>query len=147
MGMVTFVTEAAAVRRPGLVELRVRGERIASFEVMFAGPVSSVGSGFISHPGGRGVARTQLPAPLVFEARSVSGRPLPGRTVRFAARNAEVAMDRVVTDSLGQARVDVRLGQQVGKAIVTASLDSVQKSETLLVDPGAPVELILERGK
>ncbi|MGH7547168.1 MAG: hypothetical protein ACREMM_03225 [Gemmatimonadales bacterium] len=38
----------------------------------------------------------------------------------------------------------IRKGE-VAKAIVTASLDSVQKSETLLVDPGAPVELILER--
>jgi hypothetical protein len=107
--------------------------------------VGSVGTGFVSSGGKGGVARTLLPAPLVFQARSVSGGPLPGRVVKFRSRNAQVAPDSAVTDSAGRARVDVTLGSQAGSAVVTASLDSVEVAETLRVDPGHAVELILER--
>src|SRR5256885_7434661 len=63
----------------------------------------------------------------------------------FRGRNARIARDSIVTDSTGRARVDVTLGSQGGLALVTASLDSVQAAETLHVDPGPAVELILER--
>jgi len=145
LGRAAFVIQAAAVRRPGRVELRVRGERLAALEAVFGGPVSSAGTGFVGGGGQRGVARTQLPEQLVFQAHSASGRPLPGRVVVFRVRNAQIARDSVVTDSTGRARVDVTLGSQAGLALVTASLDSVQAAETLRVDPGPAVELILER--
>src|SRR5207302_1440624 len=83
--------------------------------------------------------------PFVVQAHSASGRPLPGRAVVFRVRNAQIARDSVVTDSTGRARVEVTLGSQAGLALVTASLDSVQAAETLHVDPGPAVELILER--
>jgi hypothetical protein len=145
LGRTAFVIQSAAVRRPGRIELRARGERLAALEAVFGGPVSSSGTGFVAGGGQRGVARTLLSEPLVFQAHSVSGRPLPGRVVVFRVRNAQITRDSVVTDSTGRARVDVTLGSQAGLALVTASLDSVQAAETLRVDPGPAVELILER--
>ena len=145
LGRTAFVIQSASVRRPGRIELRARGERLAALEAVFGGPVSSVGTGFVGGGGERGVARTLLPEPLVFQAHSASGRPLPGRAVVFRVRNAQIARDSVVTDSTGRARVEVTLGSQAGLALVTASLDSVQAAETLHVDPGPAVELILER--
>src|SRR5204863_5724740 len=137
--------QAAAVRRPGRGALRAGGGRLATLEAVFGGRVSSAGTGFGGGGGQRGVARTVLPEQLVFQAHSASGRPLPGRVVVFRARNAQIARDSVVTDSTGRARVDVTLGSQAGPALLTASLDSVQAAETLHVDPGPAVELILER--
>src|SRR6266516_1098640 len=145
LGRAAFVIQAAAVRRPGRIELRTRGERLAVLEAVFGGPVSRAGSGFVSGGGQRGVARTLLSEPLVFQAHSVSGRPIPGRVVVFRSRNAQVTRDSALTDSAGRARVEVTLGSQAGVAVVTASFDSVQTAETLHVDPGPAVELILER--
>lgn len=145
LGRAAFVIQAAAVRRPGRIELRTRGERLAVLEAAFGGPVSRAGTGFVSGGGQRGVARTLLSEPLVFQAHSVSGRPIPGRVVVFRSRNAQVTRDSAVTDSAGRARVEVTLGSQAGVAVVTASFDSVQTAETLHVDPGPAVELILER--
>jgi hypothetical protein len=145
LGRTAFVIQSAAVRRPGRIELRARGERLAALEAVFGGPVSSSGTGFVAGGGQRGVARTLLSEPVVFQAHSASGRPLPGRVVVFRVRNAQITRDSVVTDSAGHARIDVTLGSQAGLAVVTASLDSVQAAETLRVDPGPAVELILER--
>src|SRR5206468_11984591 len=91
LGRAAFVIQAALVRRPGRVELRARGERLAALEAVFGGPVSSAGTGFVGGGGQRGVARTLLPEPLVFQAHSASGRPLPGRAVVFRVRNAQIA--------------------------------------------------------
>ena len=145
LGRAAFLIQAAAVRRPGRIELRSRGERLAVVEAVFGGPVSRAGTGFVSGGGQRGVARTLLPEALVFQAHSASGRPMPGRVVVFRSRNAQVTRDSAVTDSAGRARVDVTLGSQAGLAVVTASFDSVQTAETLHVDPGPAVELIVER--
>src|SRR5436309_215134 len=145
LGRAAFLIQAAAVRRPGRIELRSRGERLAVVEAVFGGPVSRAGTGFVSGGGQRGVARTLLPEALVFQAHSASGRPMPGRVVVFRSRNAQVTRDSAVTDSAGRARVDVTLGSQAGRAVVTASFDSVQTAETLHVDPGPAVELIVER--
>jgi len=41
--------------------------------------------------------------------------------------------------------VDVTLGVRAGTAVVTASVEAVQRSETLVVHAAAPVELTLER--
>lgn len=145
LGNAGFVVQGAAVQRPGMISVRARGERLASLEAVFGGPVTGAGTGFVSGGAKRGVVRTLLPEPLVFQARSAAGRPLPGRLVRFRGRNAEVTPDSAVTDSVGQARVQVTLGAQMGSAVVIAFIDSVQTSDTLHVDPGAAVELILER--
>lgn len=148
LGRVTFLVNGAAVRRTGTVAVRARGERLATFDVVLSTPVAGSGTGFIEGAGEGtrgGVARTQLGEPLVFEARTTAGQPLAGRVVRFRARNAQLARDSAVTDSAGQVRMDVTLGTLVGPAVVTASLDSVQRADTLHVYAGPPVELVLER--
>ncbi|OLB18917.1 MAG: hypothetical protein AUI99_04400 [Gemmatimonadetes bacterium 13_1_40CM_3_69_22] len=144
LGRAAFVVQTAALRRPGRIELRARGERLAAFDAVFSGTAASAGTGFVSSGGQRGVARMLLTEPLLFQAHTVSGRPLSGRVVSVRGRNAQVR-DSALTDSLGRARIEVTLGAQAGMAVVTASLDSVQAAETLRVDPGPAVELILER--
>jgi hypothetical protein len=145
LGKVAFVVSGPAVQRPGKIAVRARGERLASLEAVLGGPVTTAGTGFVSSGARRGVARTTLQEPFVFQARSAAGRPLPGRIVRFRARNAQVSPDSAVTDADGQARVEVKLGTQAGSAVLIASVDSVQRSETISVDPGPAVEIILER--
>jgi len=71
--------------------------------------------------------------------RSSLGRPLVGKIVTFRAVNAEVGSDSVATDSAGFARVEVTLGKQAGPALVTATVDSLQRQAALSVDPAAPV--------
>ncbi len=73
------------------------------------------------------------------------GRPLVGKVVMFRAVNAEVGTDSVVTDSAGLARVEVTLGKQAGPALVTATIDSLQRQAALSVDPAAPASVIIER--
>src|SRR5439155_22237516 len=43
LGRAAFLIQAAAVRRPGRIELRSRGERLAVVEAVFGGPVSRAG--------------------------------------------------------------------------------------------------------
>jgi len=145
LGRTGFTIQASAVRRPGRIAVRVRGQALGLVEAFLAGPVSSARSGFLAGSEQRGVAGTSLPAPLLFEARSPSGRPLPGRLVAFQAQNARIAPDSAVTDSMGQAKVDVTLGTRAGSAVITATVEAIQLPETVLVLPGVPVELWLER--
>ena len=145
LGRTTFTIPSAALRRPGRIAVRVRGELLGSIEAVLSGPVSSARSGFIAGGGRHGLAGWSIPEPLVFEARARSGRPLPGRVVLFQAQNAQISPDSVVTDSTGQARLEVTLGSLAGRAVVTASVDSVQWPESLQVLPAAPLELSLER--
>ncbi len=102
-------------------------------------------TGFVSGVGQRGIARTRLSEPLVFQVRSSLGRPLVGKVVTFRAVNADVATDSVVTDSAGLARAEVTLGKQAGPALVTATVDSLQRQAALSVDPAAPAGVIIER--
>src|SRR6266576_6185 len=90
-------------------------------------------------------ARTRLSEPLVFPVRSNLGRPLVGKVVTFRAVNADVETDSVATDSTGIARVDVTLGNQTGPALVTATVDSLERQAALSVEPGPPTGVILER--
>ena len=145
LGRTAFTIQASAVRHPGRIAVRVRGQALGLVEAFLAGPVSSARSGFLAGSEQRGVAGTSLPAPLLFEARSPSGRPLPGRLVAFQAQNARIAPDSAVTDSMGQAKVDVTLGTRAGSAVITATVEAIQLPETVLVLPGVPVELWLER--
>jgi hypothetical protein len=65
--------------------------------------------------------------------------------VVFQVQNAQIRPDSAVTDSIGQARLEVTLGSRAGSAVVTATVDSSQWRESLQVLPGAPVELLIER--
>ena len=145
LGRTTFTIPSAALRRPGRIAVRVRGQLLGSIEAFLTGPLSRARSGFIVGGGRRGLAGWSLPEPLVFQARAPSGRPLPGRVVVFQAQNAQISSDSAVTDSAGQARLEVTLGSLAGRAVVTATVDSVQWPESLQVLPAAPLELSLER--
>src|SRR6185437_11231257 len=112
LGRATFVIERAAVRHNGKLAIRVRGQPLGSVDVVRTDMMAPAATGFVSGMGQRGMARTRLNEPLVFQVRSSLGRPLVGKVVTFRAVNAEVATDSVVTDSAGLARVDLTLGKQ-----------------------------------
>jgi hypothetical protein len=145
LGRATFVIERAAVRHGGKLAIRVRGQPFGSVDVVRTDLMAPATTGFVSGVGQRGIARTRLNEPLVFQVRSSLGRPLVGKVVAFRGVNAEVATDSVVTDSAGLARVEVMLGKQAGPALVTATVDSLQRQAALSVDPAAPTGVIIER--
>jgi hypothetical protein len=93
----------------------------------------------------RGLPRTRLADALTFQVRTPSGVPLPGKVVTFQAVNAEVDRDSAVTDSGGKVALQVRLGMKAGRALVTALVDTLRRQDTLEVEPGVAVELVLER--
>ena len=45
LGRAAFVVQTAALRRPGRIELRARGERLAAFDAVFSGTAASAGTG------------------------------------------------------------------------------------------------------
>jgi hypothetical protein len=145
IGRAEFAIDRAAVRRGGKLTIRVRGQPLGSVDVVRTDVMAPAATGFVSGVGQRGIARTGLSEPLAFQVRSTLGRPLTGRLVTFRAVNAEVATDSVLTDSAGLARVEVTLGKQAGPALVTATVDSLQRQAALTVDPAAPASVILER--
>ncbi len=145
LGRATFVLERGVVRHGGKLAIRVRGQTFGSVDVVQTDLMAPATTGFTSGVGQRGIARTRLNEPLVFQVRSSLGRPLAGKVVTFRAVNAEVANDNVVTDSAGLARVEVTLGKQAGPALVTATVDSLQRQAALEVDPAAAAGIIIER--
>jgi hypothetical protein len=146
LGVATFMVERAAIRRSGTLEVRVRGERLAALEaVVVREQADSTGTTFVPGDSLRGVVRHHLPQALAFQVRGAWGEPLAGRVVVFRARNATIAPDSAVTDSAGRIQLDVTLGARAGTAGVSARVDSVEKQLTVLVSPGPPVGLILER--
>ncbi|HEV2751265.1 MAG TPA: Ig-like domain-containing protein, partial [Gemmatimonadales bacterium] len=145
LGRATFSVERAGVRRGGKLAIRVRGQPLAGVDVIRTDVLAIAASGFVAGLGQRGIARTRLNDPLVFQIRNSAGRPLAGKTVAFRAVNADVSSDSVITDSAGLARVDVTLGKQAGPALVTATVDSLQKQASFSVEAAAPVGVIIER--
>ena len=145
LGRAAFGIERAAVRRGGKLTIRVRGQPVGSVDMVRTDMVAPATTGFVSGTGQRGTARTRLSEPLVFQVRSNLGRPLVGKVVAFRAVNADVETDSVVTDSAGNVRVDVTLGNHAGPALVTATVDSLQRQAALSVEPGPPTGVILER--
>lgn len=145
LGRATFVIERAAVRHSGKLAIRMRGQPFGSVDVVRTDMMAPAATGFVSGVGQHGIARTRLNEPLVFEVRSSLGRPLVGKVVTFRAVNADVTTDSVVTDSAGLARVELTLGKQAGPALVTATVDSLQRQAALSVDPAAPAGVIIER--
>lgn len=145
LGRVTFNVERSGVRRGGKLAIRVHGQLLAGVDVIRTDVLAIAASGFVAGLGQRGIARTRLNDLLVFQIRNSVGRPLAGRTVAFRAVNADVSADSVVTDSAGLARVEITLGKQAGPALVTATVDSVQKQASFSVEPAAPVSVVIER--
>jgi uncharacterized protein (TIGR03437 family) len=69
-----------------------------------------------------GVPGALLPQPLVIAVRDPNGNPLPAIAVQFAASpGAQVSATSAVTDSTGQATVQLRLPSSEGISLATAS--------------------------
>ena len=145
LGHAAFSVERAGVRRGGRLLIRVRGQSLGGVDVIRTDILAIAASGFVAGTGQRGIARTRLNDPVVFQIRNSVGRPIAGKTVAFRAVNADVTPDSVVTDSAGLARVEVTLGKQAGPALLTATVDSVQKQASFSVEPAAPVSVVIER--
>jgi len=146
LGRVSFVLEPRTIRRPGRIEIRVRGTQLAALEAAYSAVASSQ-SRFVTGAEQIGIAGTQVNAPLVFQARTGSGRPLAGRVISFTAQNAAVTPDQAITDGAGLAQVQVTLGPKAGGAIVIASVDSVRTQATLQVQPAAPAAVLIEHNR
>ena len=93
----------------------------------------------------RGAAGTALPQPLVLAVRDAAGGPLAGRAVTLAATNATVTPGAALSDSSGQVRVRVALGERAGPAVVSAKVAGFTRTATLRVDAGPPQQLLVER--
>jgi hypothetical protein len=145
LGRAVFTLERSAVHRGGRVTFRVRGRALAAVELVRADVAAAATTGFVAGTGQQGIARTRLSEPLVLQVRSAAGAPIPGKVVTFRAVNAEVAPDSAVSDSAGLARAEATLGKQAGPALVTATVDSIQKQAVLRVEPAAPAGVVIER--
>jgi hypothetical protein len=145
LGHATFLLRPRAIARAGRLTVGVRGNALAWVDAAFTETAVEAQSGFAPDLPRVGRAHTALEAPLVYQVRGGSGRPLPGRTVVFAAVNAEVEPSRTFTDGAGLARVQVILGNRAGSAVVSAAVDSVQQQTTFRVTPGAATEVVLEQ--
>jgi hypothetical protein len=108
--------------------------------------VSAERSGFVAGGGQRGSVGAQLPRALVFEARDSAGTPLSGQAVMFTGINASIQPAAVATDTAGQARVGVTLGQRVGSATVIGSIGVVEKQVAFNVAAGPATQLLVMCG-
>ncbi|HUL48590.1 MAG TPA: Ig-like domain-containing protein [Gemmatimonadales bacterium] len=144
-GAVVFSIPRSAIRRAGTLAVVIRGDRLAQLPVIYSDEVSDTRSGFQNSTVLDGIVRKRLSEPLVFEVRSMTGRPLSGRLVAFRGDNADVTPDSALTDSAGRARVTVTLGMLAGTASVTGIVDSVRKSVSLRVEPSADAVVMIEQ--
>ena len=109
-------------------------------------PRASERSGFVSGGGQRGTAATQLPRPLVFEARDSIGALLPAQTVAFTGINARIQPPTAATDAAGQVRVGVTLGERAGSATVIGTIGVVEKQVAFNVAAGPAAQLAVACG-
>jgi len=109
-------------------------------------PRASERSGFVAGGGQRGTAATQLPRPLVFEARDSTGALLPAQTVAFTGINARIQPATAATDAGGQVRVGVTLGERAGSATVIGTIGVVEKQVAFNVAAGPAAELAVACG-
>lgn len=103
-------------------------------------------TGFVAGTGQRGRVGTRLPLPLVFEARDTANRPVVGRPVTLVAVNARVEGAARATDSTGQVRAVVVLGDKAGAAHVAATLGGIERQAPLVALAGPPAHIVLRCG-
>lgn len=103
-------------------------------------------TGFVSGLGQRGRVGSRLPLPLIFQARDTANAPIAGQAVRFAAVNARLEGVTETTDSTGQVRAFVVLGERAGAVRVTATLGAIEREASLIAAPGPPARLELRCG-
>jgi hypothetical protein len=103
-------------------------------------------TGFVEGTGQRGVVGIPAAAPLVFEIKDGSGKPIPQARVTFTADNAQLRPETQVTDAAGHIRVNVVFGHTAGKSVIRAAIGQIFRSATLYPTAGAPSRLELQLG-
>lgn len=103
-------------------------------------------TGFVSGTAQRARVGTRLPLPLVFEARDTANRPVAGRPVSLVGVNARVVGAGTRTDSAGQVRAFVVLGERAGAAHVSATIGGIERQAALIALPGPPARLVVQCG-
>ena len=144
LGRARILLARGAVRRRGSLQVQVREKSLAAVDVLVGMPLSDGGTAFLPLATAGGTAGNGLGEPVVFEARNRLGHPAAARAVSFRAVNAVVTPTTATTDSTGRVRVDVTLGEQVGLAVIVATIDSLEKRTMLQVQPGLAVDLVVE---
>jgi hypothetical protein len=101
-------------------------------------------TGFVSGLGQRGVVGQRAALPLVFEARDSTGRPLGGVPVVITVSNGRLISPTTVTDSAGQVRGAVLLGERAGPTVVTATVGGgrIVRQAMLYPAAGPPARLV-----
>jgi hypothetical protein len=107
---------------------------------------SAARTGFVSGTAQRGRVATRLPLPLVFEVRDSANRPVPGRAVTLTGVNVRLEHATATTDSAGQVRVAVVLGERAGPAHVAATVGPIERQAPLVVVAGPAAKLVLRCG-
>jgi hypothetical protein len=144
LGQARLFVRWGGVREGGTLQVTIRGRQMAWLNVVVGTPLLEGRTGFLPTPTLSGVVGDALGAPVVFEARTRLGGPAVGRAVAFRAENATVSPTTAATDAQGRARAEITLGERAGPAIVVATIDSLERKLTLQVEPGPPVEFVME---
>jgi hypothetical protein len=103
---------------------------------------SAARTGFVSGLGQRGVVGQRVSLPLIFEVRDSAGRPLAGVAVAITVSNGRMVNAPAATDSLGQMRGDVVLGERAAPTIVTASVGRIVRQALLYPVAGPPARVV-----
>jgi Big-like domain-containing protein len=103
-------------------------------------------TGFVSGLGQRGVVGQRAALPLVFEVRDSAGRPLGGVPVVITVSNGRLISATTLTDSAGQVRGTVLLGERAAPTVVTATVGGgrILRQATLYPAPGPPTRLVAD---
>lgn len=144
LGRARLFVRWSGVRQGGTLPVQIRGRQLAWVDVVVGTPLLPGRTGFLAAPTLSGEVGDALGAPVVFEARTRLGGPAVGRAIAFRAENATVSPTTAVTDAEGRARVEITLGVRAGPAMVVATIDSLERQMMLEVEPGPPVEFVME---
>lgn len=95
-------------------------------------------TGFVAGVGQRGVVGDTARAPLVFEVRDGSGRPIANAPVSVTAENARLLPRAERTDLQGRVVVRLVFGTAAGRTLVRAAAGTVLRTAVLYAQPGPP---------
>jgi hypothetical protein len=133
----TVAAVGEALENPPSVDLTVRPAPAI---------VAAARTGFVSGLGQHGRVGSRLPLPLVFQVRDSANAPIVGRAVKLTAVNARLEGVTETTDSAGQIRATVVLGERAGPVRITATLGPIEREASLVADPGPPARLEVRCG-
>src|SRR5712692_10447512 len=145
-GHTTLTLASDSVLRSGQAGVYAAGQLVATLNVVILQVVVSEDrTEFVAGANQRGVVHSVARAPLVLEVRDTAGRPVRDYPVRFGVVNGAVAPAATVTDSSGQARVQVTLGDRAGTVVLRATVGGVSRQAVMNATPGAAPSLVVEQ--